>query len=148
MLQYLGVRPSKQVRFEPAFYSAGAMSETVQSISNIAPDGSSKNRRGILLGNAATLQTRTLTPTLWSLLNTIGPKSDQKPHKHNSVALDLAVVGSAEGELGSERTRDPSPSVARLTTLRTLSSLLRPHSRQAASRCTRAWVARSTPTAW
>jgi len=97
MLQYLGVRPSKQVRFEPAFYSAGAMSETVQSISNIAPDGSSKNRRGILLGNAATLQTRTLTPTLWSLLNTIGPKSDQKPHKHNSVALDLAVVGSAEG---------------------------------------------------
>jgi len=97
MLQHLGVRPSARLRFEPAFYSAAAMSDTVQSISNTDADGGTKNRRGILLGNAATPQTRTLTPTLWSLLNTIGPKSDQKAHKHNSVALDLAVVGSAAG---------------------------------------------------
>jgi gentisate 1,2-dioxygenase len=67
------------------------MKETVYSLSNTDNNGKVKNRRGILLGNEATSQTRTLTPTLWSLLNNIGPNINQKPHKHNSVALDLAV---------------------------------------------------------
>ena len=91
LLQYLGVEPSSQRRFEPAFYSSNAMKETVHSLSNTDNNGKVKNRRGILLGNEATSQTRTLTPTLWSLLNNIGPNINQKPHKHNSVALDLAV---------------------------------------------------------
>jgi gentisate 1,2-dioxygenase len=96
LLQYLGVEPSSRRRFDPAFYTSVAMKATVQSLSNPDADGEVKNRRGILLGNSATSQTRTLTPTLWSLLNTIGPKMNQKPHKHNSVALDLAVY-AAEG---------------------------------------------------
>ena len=32
-----------------------------------------------------------LTHTLWSLQNSIGPHTVQRPHRHNSVALDLAV---------------------------------------------------------
>jgi len=95
LLQYLGVLPTGgRQRFAPAFYSARTMNDTVHSISNVGSDGAVKNRRGILLGNVDTHQTRTLTPTLWSLLNTIGPNQHQRPHKHNSVALDLAVVGS------------------------------------------------------
>ncbi|KAH8053321.1 hypothetical protein JL722_9545 [Aureococcus anophagefferens] len=57
----------------------------------VAPGGR-QNRLGVLLGNAKTEETtKTLTHTLWSLLNSIGPKSVQRPHRHNSVALDLAV---------------------------------------------------------
>ena len=43
------------------------------------------------LGNKACDQTKTLTHVLWSLLNSI-PANSVWPHRHNSVALDLAVA--------------------------------------------------------
>ena len=39
-------------------------------------------------------QTKTLTHVLWSLLNSIPAQSVQRAHRHNSVALDLAVSAS------------------------------------------------------
>jgi gentisate 1,2-dioxygenase len=61
--------------------------------------GERRNRRGILLSSQETYDgTKTLTPTLWSLLNSIEGGADQAPHRHNSVALDLAVVGDARGK--------------------------------------------------
>jgi len=57
-----------------------------------------KNRLGILLGNKITeTNTLTLTHTLWSLLNLLPAHNVQRPHRHNSVALDLAVKAPAEG---------------------------------------------------
>jgi len=98
LLQYLGAIPARgKQRFAPAFYSAAEMNTTVNAIPNVGEDGAVKNRRGILLGNVDTPQTRTLTPTLWSLLNTIGAGQHQRAHKHTSVALDLAVVGTVSG---------------------------------------------------
>lgn len=97
LLQYLGVKPLGKRRFEPTFYRGVDMKATVANISNVDEDGNVKNRHGILLGNIATPQTRTLTPTLWSLLNVIGANSNQRPHKHNSVALEFAVVGGDNG---------------------------------------------------
>mmetsp|Transcript_31062 Transcript_31062/g.53465 ORF Transcript_31062/g.53465 Transcript_31062/m.53465 type:complete len:457 (+) Transcript_31062:172-1542(+) len=41
--------------------------------------------------------TLTLTPTLWSLLNVLPAHDHQQPHRHNSVALDLAVYASPKG---------------------------------------------------
>jgi len=38
---------------------------------------------------------------MWSLLNSIGANADQDPHKHNSVALDLAVSGGQTGTVYS-----------------------------------------------
>ena len=108
LLQYLGVEPSSQRRFEPAFYSSSAMKETVYSLSNTDNNGKVKNRRGILLGNEATSQTRTLTPTLWSLLNNIGPAINQKPHKHNSVALDLAVYAKQGSNVYTQMSQELS----------------------------------------
>jgi gentisate 1,2-dioxygenase len=103
LLRYLGVVPGPTKRFEPAFYTSTAMKSSVDAIPGVDPTtGEVKNRRGILLGNLATPQTKTLTPTMWSLLNVLAPHSDQAPHKHNSVALDLAVVG---GENRSVYTR-------------------------------------------
>lgn len=101
LLQYLGVKPHGKRRFEPTFYPGSSMRATVQNISNIGEDGTVKNRRGILLGNTATPQTRTLTPTLWSLLNVLGAGQHQKPHKHNSVALDFAVYGGTNGTVST-----------------------------------------------
>lgn len=101
LLRYLGVRPSEQRRFEPALYQGHVMKETVHSISPTTPTGELRNRRGILLANPATPQTKTLTPTLWSLLNSIDGNATQLPHKHNSVALDLAVSGGQAGTVHS-----------------------------------------------
>ena len=52
----------------------------------------SSNRCGVLLGNKACSQTKTLTHVLWSLLNSIPRKACSDRDRHNSVALDLAVA--------------------------------------------------------
>jgi len=101
LLRYLGVRPGDVRRFEPALYEGHVMRETVNKISPKTETGELRNRRGILLANPATPQTKTLTPTLWSLLNSIDGNATQKPHKHNSVALDLAVSGGEAGRVYS-----------------------------------------------
>ena len=55
--------------------------------------GAWRSRRcGVLLGNSACPQTKTLTHVLWSLLNSIPAKNVQRPHRHNSVALDLGKL--------------------------------------------------------
>ena len=90
LLDYLGVAPAV-AKFDPTLFTRQRLLETVEEIRH-APGAKHKNRLGVLLGNAKTEETtKTLTHTLWSLLNSIGPKSVQRPHRHNSVALDLAV---------------------------------------------------------
>lgn len=101
LLRYLGVRPVDKRRFEPALYPGRVMREAVDSISPTTPTGEARNRRGILLSNPASPQTKTLTPTMWSLLNSIDGGATQKPHKHNSVALDLAVSSGEAGKVYS-----------------------------------------------
>lgn len=61
-------------------------------------DNKNKNRNGILLSNTEMerIGTKTLTPILWSLLNVLQAHSVQKPHRHNSVALDYCVKASGE----------------------------------------------------
>jgi gentisate 1,2-dioxygenase len=77
------------------------MIETVHGITRLDETGAVRNRRGILLSSPDSPQTKTLTPTLWSLLNSIDAGANQAPHRHNSVALDLAVSsgGSGGGEV-------------------------------------------------
>lgn len=101
LLRYLGVRPSNTRRFEPALYQGSVMRQTVASISPTTETGELRNRRGILLASPASPQTKTLTPTLWSLLNSIDGHATQHAHKHNSVALDLAVSGGQDGKVYS-----------------------------------------------
>merc|ERR1719313_1797716 len=101
LLKYLGVRPLGIRRFDPTLYPGDMMRESVASIPNLDSTGHIRNRRGILLGNPSSPQTKTVTPTLWSLLNSIGPHARQDPHKHNSVALDMAVSGGQAGKVYS-----------------------------------------------
>ena len=88
LLDYLGVSPSHR-KFEPTIFKREEMLKHVEEISH--KDGHSNNRLGVLLGNAKCDQTKTLTHVLWSLLNSIPGKTVQRPHRHNSVALDLCV---------------------------------------------------------
>jgi gentisate 1,2-dioxygenase len=93
LMSYLGAVPTKP-KFKQTFYSRERMVEEVATVRR-ETEGKAMNRTGILLGNKATEQnTLTLTHTLWSLLNCIPANTAQRPHRHNSVALDLAVVAT------------------------------------------------------
>jgi gentisate 1,2-dioxygenase len=91
LMDYLGVTPNKRAnKFEPTLYKRDDMLAQVEEISHSTTK--SNNRLGVLLGNAKCEQTKTLTHVLWSLLNSIPARNVQRPHRHNSVALDLAVA--------------------------------------------------------
>ena len=89
LLQYLGVKPTRP-QFSPTHFRAERLKKELDEVAN-APGAEMRNRRGILLGNKATPLTLTVTHTLWSLLNVLPAGVVQKPHRHNSVALDLCV---------------------------------------------------------
>tara|TARA_B110000977_G_scaffold170561_3_gene221413 strand:+ start:3110 stop:4045 length:936 start_codon:yes stop_codon:yes gene_type:complete len=90
-MDYIGCKPCVK-KFEPTLYKKKDLLDTVEEIKHTPmEDGSERNRLGVLLGNKACPQTKTLTHVLWSLLNSIPAKNVQRPHRHNSVALDLAV---------------------------------------------------------
>jgi len=88
LMEYLGVIPNQR-KFEPTLFKRRDMLNRVEEISH--SKGHSTNRLGVLLGNAKFSETKTLTHVLWSLLNSIPANSIQRPHRHNSVALDLCV---------------------------------------------------------
>ena len=89
LLRFLGVTPN-EARFEPTFYShrdsQGRLAEIAAS-----PSGARANRVSVLLGNSAFPQTRTVSHTLWAMLGILPAGQEQKPHRHQSIALDFAV---------------------------------------------------------
>ncbi|NJN30929.1 MAG: hypothetical protein HC824_11265 [Synechococcales cyanobacterium RM1_1_8] len=92
LLQYLGVMPQKH-RFSPVLYSREKLDAALQKARE---EHGQANRSGILLSNPNFPQTRTLTHTLWSLYNSLPAGVTQKPHRHNSVALDYCVAAGAD----------------------------------------------------
>ena len=90
LLRHLGVAPT-QARFEPTFYShqdsRGKLAEIADSAS-----GSKANRVSVLLGNSTFPQSRTVSHTLWAMLGILPANQEQKPHRHQSIALDFAVA--------------------------------------------------------
>jgi hypothetical protein len=87
LVNYLGSKADKKI-FKMAIYSNDFLIQNLNELSN-----KDNNRKGILLSNKDTekLGTNTITPVLWALYNELPPKITQKPHKHNSVALDLCI---------------------------------------------------------
>jgi gentisate 1,2-dioxygenase len=91
LLTYLGVKPCLK-KFRPTLFRRERLLAEVERIRH-QPGAEHRNRLGILLGNKITEDdTKTLTHTLWSLLNMLPPGDAQRPHRHNSVALDLCVL--------------------------------------------------------
>jgi len=89
LLSYLGVQ-AHQARFKPAFYHHQDLLDEVDAIKDIAIQ-ENRNRAGIILGNLDCVATKSLTHDMWSLLNVLPKHCVQKAHRHNSVALDLAI---------------------------------------------------------
>lgn len=90
LMNYLGATPNVK-KFEPTLYKKEDLLKRVEEIRHESGDCHKKNRLGVLLGNAKCAQTKTLTHVLWSLLNSVPSNTVQRPHRHNSVALDLCV---------------------------------------------------------
>ena len=88
LLGYLGVIPGA-ARFEPVLYTQERLNAELQQARE---QHGTANRSGILLSTPNFSQTMTLTHTLWSLYNALPAGVVQKPHRHNSVALDYCVA--------------------------------------------------------
>ena len=68
-MDYIGCKPCVR-KFEPTLYKNADLLATVEEIKHTPmEDGSERNRLGVLLGNKACRQTKTLTHVLWSLVS-------------------------------------------------------------------------------
>jgi gentisate 1,2-dioxygenase len=89
LLAYLGVEAS-QPRFAATRFDgerAGALLAEVAA----DPAAATRSRIAVLLGNARNNQTLTATHTLWAMLGVLPDGQVQRPHRHQSIALDLIV---------------------------------------------------------
>ena len=87
IVNYLGCSPIKKI-FNTSKYTKKFLLTNLDNLSN-----PKNNRKGILLSNKDTekIGTNTITPVLWALYNELPPNTVQRPHKHNSVALDFCI---------------------------------------------------------
>ena len=91
LFDFLSAKPTRP-RFSPLHYPKKLMTENLERVNK--EDGAElRNRNGILLSNTEMVAEKlnTLTPVLWSLYNQIGERTVQKPHRHNSIAVDLCI---------------------------------------------------------
>ena len=92
LLNYIGVVPNKDM-FQACCYSNDFIIEKLKLLSD-----NNSNRKGILLGNEDTEKngTKTITHILWTLYNELPKETNQRVHKHNSVAIDYCVYSPDE----------------------------------------------------
>ncbi len=93
MLQYIGAIPATP-RFEPTYYSRSYLDSEIARVRE-AGIRENRNRNGVILGNPVSEKNRTMTHTMWSLYNLLPKGATQQPHRHNSVAIDLAVYAES-----------------------------------------------------
>ncbi|WP_322005521.1 cupin domain-containing protein [Paraburkholderia tropica] len=87
LLAYLGAKIDV-ARFTPTLYPAARAQAELAKVAS-APGAAQRNRVSVLLGNRHFPQTRTVTHSLWAMFGMIAPHSVQKPHRHQSIALDF-----------------------------------------------------------
>ena len=89
LLSYLGVEAITK-RFKPTLYPCATLNSELAKVIN-APDAATKNRMSVLLANKELPQTRTISHVLWAMFGVLPADTIQLPHRHQSVALDLAL---------------------------------------------------------
>ncbi|MGA9492587.1 MAG: cupin [Mycobacterium sp.] len=89
LLRYLGV-DATQPKFRPTkFRRADAVAKLEEIASR--PGANDKSRVSVLLANADQEQTLTITHVLWAMFGVLPAGQEQRPHRHQSVALDLIL---------------------------------------------------------
>jgi gentisate 1,2-dioxygenase len=89
LLRHLGAEAT-----EPRFRATKfRRADAVARLDEIAarPGANDKSRVSVLLANAAEEQTLTITHVLWAMFGLLPPDQEQRPHRHQSVALDLIL---------------------------------------------------------
>lgn len=89
LLRYLGVAHSED-RFAPTLYPAEIANAKLREAAD-DPRAKDRSRVSILLGNRNFPQTRTVTHVLWAMYGILPAGAVQKPHRHQSVALDFII---------------------------------------------------------
>ncbi len=89
LLHYLGVRPGPR-RFAPTRFDGTAARARLAEV-EVDPSAAERSRISVILANTATPQTLTVTHTLWAMLGVLPVGRVQRPHRHQSVALDLIL---------------------------------------------------------
>lgn len=89
--EYLGSKAYIK-SFKPTLYKREILKKFIKE-ANQEVGAENRNRNGVLLSNQqiTRLGINTLTHTMWSLLNVINGNTIQKPHRHNSIAIDLCL---------------------------------------------------------
>jgi gentisate 1,2-dioxygenase len=95
LLRYLGA-DATQPRFRPTKFRRA---DAVAKLEDIAarPGANDKSRVSVLLANADQQQTLTITHVLWAMFGVLPAGQEQRPHRHQSVALDLILDAPASG---------------------------------------------------
>lgn len=95
LLRYLGVDATTP-RFRPTKFRRA---DAVAKLEEIAarPGANDKSRVSVLLANADQEQTLTITHVLWAMFGVLPPHQAQRPHRHQSVALDLILDAPPSG---------------------------------------------------
>jgi gentisate 1,2-dioxygenase len=95
LMRYLGADATRP-RFRATKFRR---SDAVAKLEEIAsrPGANEKSRVSVLLANANQEQTLTITHVLWAMFGVLPPNQVQRPHRHQSVALDLILDAPASG---------------------------------------------------
>ncbi len=89
LVTYLGSRPATP-RFEPVLYPGDRAMSELKKVSE-EPGAGTRNRNAIILGNRSMRQIKSATPTLWAAIVLMNPGEVQRPHRHNSIAVDIII---------------------------------------------------------
>jgi gentisate 1,2-dioxygenase len=95
LLRYLGA-DAMRPRFRPTKFRRA---DAVAKLEDIAsrPGANDKSRVSVLLANANQEQTLTITHVLWAMFGVLPAGQVQRPHRHQSVALDLILDAPPSG---------------------------------------------------
>ena len=92
LLRHLGVVPAAR-RFAITHFPAERVEAELAEIES-SPHATDRNRLAVLLNTAPNDLTQTVTHVLWAMYGLLPIDAVQRPHRHQSVALDL--VGDCE----------------------------------------------------
>jgi gentisate 1,2-dioxygenase len=95
LLRYLGA-DATQPRFRPTKFRRADVVAKLEDVAS-RPGANEKSRVSVLLANADQELTLTITHVLWAMFGVLPAGQEQRPHRHQSVALDLILDAPPSG---------------------------------------------------
>jgi len=89
LMRYLGAEANQPMFRATKFHRTDAVAKLEEIASR--PGANDKSRVSVLLANAEEEQSLTITHVLWAMFGVLPPGQEQRPHRHQSVALDLIL---------------------------------------------------------